>query len=158
MEDATVSGMGDSDARDTLANNIRHLIAVWADEHNHGKRSLNAWAQAHKIDVKKAQRAESGEYATTFRSLQHIADRLGIDPWQLLHPEPKARVLSPRARSIATMFDALTDEGRRRQAYALIVQILEFGNTGGSDDSADDGGPIDGPPPGPQRHLESAPL
>lgn len=119
--------LADMDARETLAGNIARLIQEWADAHNRGKRSLLAWATAHQIEVKTAQRAYSGKHATNFDSLQHLADRIGVSPWELLHPKQGP---SPRAREIAALFDGLPNEAQRARAYALITQILEFGNIG----------------------------
>jgi hypothetical protein len=64
--------------------------------------------------------------------------------WELLSPNLGG--YSAEAAEIAAAFDELADEQKRRRAYALIVQILEFGNTG----------PLSGPPtlapePGPRK-------
>jgi hypothetical protein len=62
-------------------------------------------------------------------------------PYQLLDPRPGATALSAPALEIAKMFDRL-DADRQQSAFALIVQILEFGNVGAAQAT-----PTDGPSP-----------
>jgi DNA-binding Xre family transcriptional regulator len=61
-----------------------------------------------------------------------IAGVFKREPWQLLAPQgPGQENLSADARRLAAKFDSLPDEQKNR-AYALIEQILEFGNIGQS--------------------------
>lgn len=82
---------------------------------------------------------ESGVGVATIARLQGLEQNVGIDmliqlgkpfrrqAWQLLSPTMGA--FSDDAGELATAFDAL-DEAKKAAAYAVIVQILEFGNIG----------------------------
>ena len=66
---------------------------------------------------------------------------LQVDPWWLVTgegvPRPvylvERQTLSPRAVYIGLQLDALPTQSARDRAYALIVQILDFGADMGSD-------------------------
>ena len=60
--------------------------------------------------------------------LERLAAPFGVQAWQLLSPT-LGRAFSLPATEIAQMFDAL-EPARQEQAYALIVQMLAFGNSG----------------------------
>ena len=66
-------------SRRILADNVQRMIE---------KRgvSLRAWALSHKLQQKAIDRIVKAEYATTIDTLDLLADRLGIQAWQLLVP------------------------------------------------------------------------
>lgn len=116
-------------AREALAENLTRMIR----ENSNGKPNVHAWATSKKLDVKRIQRLTGEDTAVKLSTLQEVADGLGIEVWELLYPDldmrqrPKVQNWSPAAVDVARMLDAL-DEGKRRIAYAMIIQMIEFGN------------------------------
>lgn len=121
-----------SEARHTLKKNITRLLDAWTPPG--GRKSLRAWAMAHKIPVKVAQRAFAGESAVTMKTLGELAEQLDLEPWQLLYPDldpsalPRPDKFSNHAFDVARMIDRIKDEDRKKMAHAAISQTLEFGN------------------------------
>jgi hypothetical protein len=62
-------------------------------------------------------------------AIDKVAGVFRREAWQLLHPRPDARELSSSGSEIGHAYDRLPED-RKEAAYALIVQILEFGNVG----------------------------
>jgi hypothetical protein len=81
-------------------------------------------------------------------AIDKVAGVFRREAWQLLHPRPDARELSSSGSEIGHAFDRLPD-ARKEAAYALIVQILEFGNEGPGPDR-----PSSTPTPAPQAPPE----
>jgi hypothetical protein len=71
------------------------------------------------------------------------------EAWQLLHPRMDAKALSDRAMALGALFDTLPLE-RQARVYALMVQLLEFGNTGRA-------APVDEPTDEPSERPEKPP-
>lgn len=60
-------------------------------------------------------------------TLDKLAESIGVEPWQLLHPDGDLAAFSPAALKIARAMDDLPQELRER-AYALFVQQVDFAN------------------------------
>ena len=69
-------------------------------------------------------RLKNYSQAVGLEVLQKLASALKVEPWELLQPAP----FSPEASEIAKLFDAIEDESKDK-AYAIIVQMLEFGTS-----------------------------
>jgi hypothetical protein len=109
-----------------------------------------------KVGEQTVHRLTGGEHWIGLEALSKVASALDREPWQLLHPEsPRARALSETARHIGEMFDA-TPDAQKPRAYALIVQILEFGNAGSTGPAGADE-PTDVPPAPPQTPPGAGP-
>jgi hypothetical protein len=81
-----------------------------------------------------AQRILDPEQDVRLVTLEQLAAKMKVKPWQLLVPEgPQAALqdlvtsleVSPRAEHIARRFDAIMTDDARRLAYALIDQVLQ---------------------------------
>lgn len=74
---------------------------------------------------------------TSIDNLEPLARVYGVQAWQLLVPgldpaHPPAfgvEGFSPLAQDVARMLDAMPDEDQKRRAYALFVQLVEFGSS-----------------------------
>lgn len=105
---------------------------------------------------------EAGIGTATMARLQELGQNVGVDmliklgrpfrrqPWELL--SPTLGPFSDEAIEIAHSFDAL-DESKKAAAYAVIVQILEFGNIG----APPSGPPTLPPEPEPQTPPAASP-
>lgn len=98
-----------------------------------GGENLNRLAREAKFGLATASRMKAQETSVGLETLDKLADAFDVEPWQLLVPgfnpdaPPYHSVASPMAQDIAHMLDAITDEGQRRRAYAVVVQVLQFG-------------------------------
>lgn len=112
--------------------------ALWAAvlalmEKHYGQENLNRLARDVKIGPATASRLKAQETSVGIDTIDKLADYFRVEPWQLLLPgfnpdNPQTlAAASPMARDVAEKLDAMTDEDRRRAAYALILQIIEFG-------------------------------
>jgi DNA-binding Xre family transcriptional regulator len=68
-------------------------------------------------------------------TLDKLAESLGVQPWQLLHPDGELAGFSNVAIRIARAMDDLAPEYRER-AYALFVQQVDFANVPKAADAA----------------------
>lgn len=66
-------------SRTILADNIKRMIERKGV-------SLRAWAIAHKLHQRQIDRIVKEECSTTLDTLDEIADKLGVQSWQLLVP------------------------------------------------------------------------
>jgi hypothetical protein len=125
-----MEGMAKS-ARELLKDNFARMINAYAKGR---KPSLNAWATSKKLNVKRVQRAASGETGCSIDVLEELANGLGMEAWELLYPgmdeknRPTPALMSPMAADIARMLDAIQDDEKKRKAHAIITQMLEFGD------------------------------
>lgn len=108
-------------ARHRLRDTIRFLT-------EHGRASFGDFV---KVDAAKKSslariKGEDGQNVT-LNQLDLLATALGVEPWQLLHPDGEAATLSDAALKIARKMDDLPPELRER-AYALFVQAVDFAN------------------------------
>jgi hypothetical protein len=69
--------------------------------------------------------------------LDRLAEALDLDPWQLLHPDGDCADFSEQALRIARKMDSLAPEARNR-AYAMFVQMVDFGNVPKPEDGSSD--------------------
>lgn len=139
--------------RDEVPPNLRNVL--WQ---NLDTLMTRAWGRT---NLRRLAR-ESGVGVATIARLQELGQNVGVDmlsqlgkpfrrqAWELL--SPTLGPFSDEAVEIAHAFDGL-DASRKAAAYALIVQILEFGNTGGPPSSP----PTAPHPPAPQTPPEEAP-
>lgn len=88
---------------------------------------------ARKATVGQAVNGQTMELSATFA--MRAAKRCDVDPMWLVLGEGMAREplrserrdLSPKAIYVGRLLDLIIDDARRERAYALIVQLLEFG-------------------------------
>lgn len=101
----------------------------------YGGENLNRLAREAKVGPATSSRLKAQETSVGLDTLDKLADYFRVKPWQLLIPgfdpdHPPGLVdASVMAQDIAKMFDKITDEEQRKRAYALIVQLVEFGAT-----------------------------
>lgn len=144
------SGMSE-DVRQILSRNVRARLVEKFGREN--KLRLHAKAE---IGEQTVHRLLSGEHWAGLEVISKVASVLDREAWQLLHPEsPKAKALSDQARRIGEMFDA-TPDSQKLRVFALIVQILEFGNEGRTGPAGADE-PTDVPPAPPQTPPGAGP-
>lgn len=112
-----------SPLRGTLWSNLQTLMTrQWGRENltRLGKESGTGPATPSRLKV--------CQQAVGIDVLERLASPFGVQAWQLLCPA-LGKPFSPPATEIARLFDSL-DSARQEQAYALIVQLLAFGNGG----------------------------
>lgn len=114
--------------RELLATNLVKLM----DHHGYTIKTLNAKMPA--LSTGTIQRASVGLTNVELRHFDTIAAAFGLKPWQLLVADfdpaapPQLSQFSPLAQDLAQMLDRIPDEARRRKAYAMVVQLVEFAN------------------------------
>lgn len=102
-------------------------------EKNYGGENLNRLAREAKIGPATASRIKAQETSVGIDTIDRLADHFRVQPWQLILPgfnpsNPQTLAASsPMAQDVAQMIDAIQDEALRRRAYALILQVIEFG-------------------------------
>jgi hypothetical protein len=74
-----------SEARTTLAKNVRKLIANEAVDGS--PVSIRAWSMSKGLDTRLIDRIVKGENAVTVDTLGIVAANCGVPAWQLLHPD-----------------------------------------------------------------------
>jgi hypothetical protein len=136
------SAMG-ADLRKVIWENIERL--------KDGRAKTNTAKNA-KVGTATMDRMSKQESYPRLQVLERVAEFLNVEVWELL--KPGGSEFSEPAKSVAEMFDALPHE-QKAVAYALIVQILEFGNTGREPPPSDPTTPE--PAPAPQTPPAAAP-
>lgn len=107
-----------------------------------GDENLNRLARVAKFGPGTASRLKAQATSVGLDTLDKLAQAFSVEPWQLLVPgfdpdaPPGGAQPSPMARDIAQMLDAIEDDGRRQRAYALVVQVLQFGGADGESETA----------------------
>lgn len=97
-----------------------------------GTKSVRAWAAEHGLKSEWVLRARSARHAITLQSLQLLADKLHVEPWQLLFPgfdpkrPPQLPKMSTEAVDAAKMLDSITDAQQRRAVYAVLMNAIEL--------------------------------
>lgn len=75
---------------------------------------------------------DDGVTSTGLDKIEKLAAVFGVKPWQLLDPafDPSNATpsFSPKAISLATAFDRITDPMAQAKAYAMCLQLLDFAN------------------------------
>jgi hypothetical protein len=108
-------------ARHRLRDNIRRLIEI-------GAVPYTAWLASGAVTNGAMSRIVGPDGQNVrIDQLDLLAEALGVEPWQLLHPDIEVSTLSRQAMKIALEMDSLKPEARDA-AYALFVQQVEFGN------------------------------
>jgi hypothetical protein len=149
--------MGNFSAKETLKANLTRIFYDWADRENRGRRVVSAFARALAANRKTVERALGGEIELQLDSVTYLAEKLKMQPWELLHPQPGATSLSPRAIEIASLFDQVRDERDRARYYATIKQLLQFDNSGVAGSPNGSVPPSGSPPAGPQTPPSEGP-
>ena len=102
-------------------------------EKHYGKENLNRLARDTHIGNGTASRMKERETSVGLDTLEKIAKFFGVEPWQLLvqgfdpASPPALSTGSTMARDVGAMLDEIKDDAQRRRAYALILQVVEFG-------------------------------
>lgn len=122
--------------------------------------SRNSWAAAKRLDVKAVERVEKASHNVGVDFMDKLARAIGVEPWQLIHPDERMATMSELALEAARKLDAIKDPSERARAYALWVQVVEFANRppmpeerhrGDESNTRDDPQPRPGRPRGPRR-------
>lgn len=90
--------------------------------------SRNAWAASKRLDVKAVERVEKAAHNVGVDFMDKLARAIGVEPWQLIHPDERISGMSDLALEAARKLDAIKDPSERARAYALWVQVVEFAN------------------------------
>jgi hypothetical protein len=90
--------------------------------------SRNAWAASKRLDVKAVERVQKESHTVGVDFMDKLARAIGVEPWQLIHPDERYATLSELALEAARKLDAIKDPTERARAYALWVQVVEFTN------------------------------
>lgn len=122
----------------------------------YGRENLNQLARDAKVGNGTAMRLKTQETSVGLDILDKLAQTFDVEPWQLLTPgfDPDSLPgdpASPMARDVAQMLDAIEDDARRQRAYALVVQLLQFGGVDGEPETTP--GHERAPTLAPQRHT-----
>lgn len=100
---------------------------------HYGGENLSRLAREARIGPATSSRMKAQETSVGIDTIDRLADYFMVEPWQLILPgfDPDHSSLlanaSAMGRDIAAQLDALPDEATRLRAYALILQIIEFG-------------------------------
>lgn len=112
------------------ARNLRRYIA-WRHHDSVNAFSLAAQAAGHKLNQSTVNRIANGRADTSFSMLQMLADAMGYEVWELVHPDfdPRnmPRLKDPRTLRVAMAFESIQDERDRKIAEALIEQFTPSG-------------------------------
>lgn len=138
--------------------------ALWAAvtalmNKHYGGENLNRLAREAKIGPATSSRMKAQETSVGIDTIDRLADYFRVEPWQLIlpgfdpdRPSPLANA-SAMGRDIAAQLDALPDEASRLRAYALILQIIEFGAAPTAKKvEAPEPAPVESPTPTPLPH------
>jgi hypothetical protein len=90
--------------------------------------SRNSWAASKRLDVKAVERVEKAAHNVGVDFMDKLARAIGVEPWQLIHPDDRYATLSELALEAARKLDAIKDPTKRAKSYALWVQVVEFNN------------------------------
>jgi DNA-binding Xre family transcriptional regulator len=121
-------------ARIRLRDNIKMLI----DEHRTTHRALVASGAVTNGTLGRITGEEGQD--VRLEQLDWLAQALGCEPWQLIHPDFTVAELSADALRIARAMDDLPPE-KRAAAHALFVQAVDFANPPSSESNGKDGAP-----------------
>lgn len=141
---------GMADVRKILWKNLEALMTSrW------GGVNLSRLGREAKIGPSGAHRLKEQHQSSGIVLVEDLAEVFKLEAWQLLHPEMRSSPpLSDHAMSVAEMFDRVPVE-RQAWAYAVISQVLEFGNTGRS--GVPFHAPSDDPPAPPETPPATTP-
>lgn len=133
-----------ADAKKILWQNIQQLmLAQW------GKLNLSRLARESGVGEASIHRLPKTDLGVELATIVGCAKALKRHPWQLLHPNPdQVHALSDMAVDVGQLFDRVPRD-QQRPAYALIVQLLQFANTGPLPGLPASQTPTDEPPPAP---------
>jgi len=112
--------------------NLWSAVQLLMHQH-YGKENLNRLARETNIALGTASRMKAQDTSVGLDVIDRIAEKFKVEPWQLLlpdfNPHRPAQVsnLSPMALDLAQMLDAIPQGLQRNRAYALMVQVAEFG-------------------------------
>jgi hypothetical protein len=102
---------------------------------HYGEENLLRLSKEARIGLGSAARLKGQETSVGIDLLDKVAARFKLQPWQLLVADfdadnpPELATISPIALDVARMLDAIPDPARRRQTYALIVQLIGLGSS-----------------------------
>lgn len=120
--------MGKTPARLRLRDFLRRKIARQGAEATYSKLVDEGVVANSKLGRLKG---ESGEN-TTLKTLDNLAKFFGVEPWELLHPDSETASeitrLSAAALQTARKVNDLPTEELQEQAYALLLQAIDFQN------------------------------
>ncbi len=91
-----------------------------------GRENLTRLSAKAKIGEASVHRMKAAKTSIGLDQLIAVGKVFKRAPWQLLDPRPGMLAFSDEAAKIAALFDSL-DEDKQAAAYALILQILDFG-------------------------------
>lgn len=95
--------------------------------------SVNAWAKRYGLVQSSVDRMVKGGLDPRTSTVEQIAERIGVHPWQLFYTEQAASParssgLSAQAVALAQALDRMPDEARKARAYAVALQLIQFEN------------------------------
>lgn len=109
-----------------------------------GKQSVNAWSKGHGLEQTTINRIVTGRMDPSFSVIQQIANKLGMQPWQLVGTAAGPDDVNELAQGLARLPDAA-----RRRLVAKWLSEIDFAievRTGALDEA-----PEAQPEPTPQR-------
>jgi hypothetical protein len=120
------SGVGNNpEMREPTKKLLAHAVTKAIEEYGG---SRNSWAASKRLDVKAVERVQKESHTVGVDFMDKLARAIGVEPWQLIHPDDRYATLSELALEAARKLDAIKDPTERARAYALWVQVVEFTN------------------------------
>lgn len=106
-------------ARDLLADTVNRLVRT-------GRTTAARLVEKRIASNGAIGRIRNAQDNTGVDVLDRLADYLGVEPWQLLHPDPRVAELSQDAIEIGRQLDTIPDPELRRSIYASMVRLVEL--------------------------------
>ena len=112
------------DSRPVLWRNIAELM-----HRKYGKEHLSQLAKEAKIGLATISRIKNQDTSVGLEVIDRIATVMGVEPWQLMHPDfcavtPSFATYSPLAADLAQQLDEIEDQSTRERAHALATQVI----------------------------------
>jgi hypothetical protein len=142
-----------SDARRALAEFLQRDQAAWKASGQ--AMSEREWCEKHGFDEpSEIRRARHGQLNLGIDKLSRYAEKLGVEPWQLIFPDfdrnsPAFPTMSDEAVRVAHAVDRISDPAKRAKAEASIVGLLRLLDETDAAQASGTTSPAEPPPPAP---------
>jgi len=114
------------DSRKPLWINVSLLM-----QRQYGTENLNRLAREAKVSPATASRLKAQQTSVGLETIDRLAEYFGVQPHELIDPgyehANKHDSVSPLAADLAQALDSIKDPVQHQRAYALALQLIEFG-------------------------------
>lgn len=113
------------DSRPVLWRNVLALM-----HKKYGKENISQLSKEAKVGLATVSRIKGGGTSVGLEVIDRISAVLGVEPWQLIHPQfdpahpGDVFSYSPLAADLALQLDEIGDQSKRERAHALATQVI----------------------------------